>query len=62
MYYNLKREEDRTNKKIVLAWVLNHRGIIGNKVADKLAKEAIKEDPDNEINIPIKDLKKNLQR
>lgn len=44
--------------KIVIGWIPSHAGIKDNEIADKLAKEAVLENPDNRIKVPISDSKR----
>lgn len=56
--YKLKRKLD---KNVTLIWIPAHIGIQGNELADKLAKEAVGEDPHDSIEIPIRDLKREFK-
>ncbi|XP_024890314.1 uncharacterized protein LOC112466452 [Temnothorax curvispinosus] len=44
------------DKKIVLVWIPAHAGILGNEIADGLAKEATEEEADPTIAVPVGDL------
>ncbi|XP_024891730.1 uncharacterized protein LOC112467372 [Temnothorax curvispinosus] len=48
--------EKLCDKKIVLAWIPAHAGILGNEIADGLTKEAAEEEPDPSITVPVGDL------
>lgn len=51
--FRLKRELD---KNVIFIWIPAHIEILGN--ADDLAKQALKESPDNSIEIPLGDCKR----
>lgn len=56
MIYNLQEEGSlKNNKKIVIAWIPGHSGIIGNEDADEIAKEATMETMDDRIKVPLGD-------
>ncbi|XP_011707601.1 PREDICTED: uncharacterized protein LOC105462596 [Wasmannia auropunctata] len=54
LVYKLKH---RFNKRTIMVWILSHRGIAGNEVADQLAKDGAKERPAHEIEVPIHDIR-----
>lgn len=55
-------ENSNRKRKIVKAWILAHKGIVGNEEADKLAKEATEESNSEEIKIPCNDLREEYKR
>lgn len=42
-------------------WIPSHRGLMGNEMADVLAKKGAKEKPESNIDIPIQDSKEEFQ-
>lgn len=57
LYFDLSTKKGSEGKKVILVWVPTYIGIQGNEAADKLAKEATREESNNDIKIPIKDFK-----
>ncbi|XP_071582049.1 uncharacterized protein [Temnothorax nylanderi] len=53
LIYNLERY---FGKRIVLVWIPAHVGILGNELADGLAKQAAEEEADPSITVPVGDL------
>lgn len=52
-------QEDLKNNKLSIHWVPAHKGIVGNELADALAKEATTKTPiENKIKLPISYIKK----
>lgn len=57
-----KRIQDCTElmndtRKLIFIWVPAHIGVVGNEIADRLAKRASREEVSAEFKIPINDLK-----
>ncbi|XP_071579545.1 uncharacterized protein [Temnothorax nylanderi] len=52
LLFNLERI---FGKRVVLTWIPAHVGILGNKLADKLAKEASHKEADPSIEVPVGD-------
>lgn len=44
--------------RILLIWIPSHRGIIGNELADYLAKQGAAEENNNTMEVPIGDMRR----
>ncbi|XP_071574599.1 uncharacterized protein [Temnothorax nylanderi] len=53
LIYNLERH---CGKRVLLVWIPAHVGIVGNEMADGMAKEAAEEGADPSILVPVGDL------
>lgn len=51
----LKKEK---KMRILLIWIPSHRGIIGNELADHLAKQGAAEENNNTMEVPIGDMRR----
>lgn len=56
IYYTLK--ETYRDKKILFIWILSHRGISKNDLADYLAKQGANETASEEIKVPISNFRR----
>ncbi|XP_024879116.1 uncharacterized protein LOC112459311 [Temnothorax curvispinosus] len=49
-------------RRVVLVWIPSHKGILGNELADALAKEASTEEADPTIVVPLSDMMSSIIR